>query len=50
MAKFDSILGTIGNTPTVRINNLTPRTDVNFYVKIERSTRWAPSRTAWRSA
>jgi cysteine synthase A len=35
MAKFDSILGTVGNTPTVRINNLTPRTDVNFYVKIE---------------
>src|SRR5260221_2463338 len=35
MAKFDSILGTIGNTPIVRINNLTPRTDVNFYVKIE---------------
>jgi cysteine synthase len=35
MAKFDSILGTIGNTPTVRINNLTPRTDVNLFVKIE---------------
>ncbi len=35
MAKFDSILGTIGNTPVVRINNLTPRTDVNLYVKIE---------------
>jgi cysteine synthase len=35
MAKFDSILGTVGNTPIVRINNLTPRTDVNFYVKIE---------------
>jgi cysteine synthase A len=35
MARFDSILGTIGNTPIVRINNLTPRTDVNFYVKIE---------------
>jgi cysteine synthase len=34
MAKFDSILGTIGNTPVVRINNLTP-TDVNLYVKIE---------------
>jgi cysteine synthase A len=35
MAKFDSILGTVANTPIVRINNLTPRTDVNFYVKIE---------------
>src|SRR5262249_19586574 len=35
MAKFDSILGTIGNTPTVRINNLTPRADVNLFVKIE---------------
>jgi cysteine synthase A len=35
MAKFDSILGTIGNTPTVRINNLSPRTDVNLFVKIE---------------
>src|SRR5260221_11161529 len=35
MARFDSILGTVGNTPIVRINNLTPRTDVNFYVKIE---------------
>src|SRR5262249_49388145 len=35
MAKFDSILGTVGNTPTVRINNLTPRNDVNLFVKIE---------------
>src|SRR5882762_4777717 len=35
MAKFDSILGTVGNTPIVRINNLTPRTDVNLFVKIE---------------
>ena len=35
MAKFDSILGTVGNTPIVRINNLTPRTNVNLYVKIE---------------
>ena len=35
MAKFDSILGTVGNTPIVRINNLTPRADVNLFVKIE---------------
>jgi cysteine synthase A len=35
MAKFDSILGTIGNTPVVKINNLAPRKDVNLYVKIE---------------
>jgi cysteine synthase A len=35
MAKFDSILGTVGNTPVVKINNLAPRADVNLYVKIE---------------
>ena len=34
MAKFRSILETIGNTPVVRINNLAPR-GVNLYVKIE---------------
>lgn len=32
--KFDSILGTIGNTPVVRINKLAPQ-DVNLYVKVE---------------
>jgi cysteine synthase len=32
--KFDSILGTIGNTPVVRINKLAPA-GVNLYVKIE---------------
>ena len=32
--KFDSILGTIGRTPVVKINKLAPR-HVNFYVKIE---------------
>lgn len=32
--RFDSILGTIGNTPVVRINNLGPK-HVNLYVKIE---------------
>jgi len=26
MARFDSILGTIGRTPIVRINHLAPRT------------------------
>src|SRR5271155_3950714 len=32
--KFDSILGTIGNTPVVRINKLAPA-GVNLFVKIE---------------
>ncbi len=32
--RHDNILGTIGNTPVVRINNLAPR-HVNLYVKIE---------------
>jgi cysteine synthase A len=34
MAKFDSILGTIGNTPVVRINRLGPK-GINLFVKIE---------------
>src|SRR5688572_14624291 len=34
MARFESILGTIGNTPEVRINRLAPR-GVNLYVKVE---------------
>jgi cysteine synthase A len=34
MAKFDSILGTVGNTPEVRINRLAPK-GVNLYVKVE---------------
>jgi cysteine synthase len=34
MAKFDSILGTIGNTPVVRIHRLAPP-HVNLYAKIE---------------
>jgi cysteine synthase A len=34
MAKFDSILGTVGNTPVVRINKLAPA-HVNLFVKIE---------------
>ena len=32
--KFESILGTVGNTPVVRINRLAPP-GVNLYVKIE---------------
>jgi cysteine synthase A len=32
--KFDSILGTIGNTPAVKINKLAPK-GVNLYVKME---------------
>jgi len=34
MAKFESILETIGNTPVVRINRLAPE-GVNLYVKVE---------------
>src|SRR5215813_4939942 len=34
MARFANILGTIGNTPVVKINRLAPP-DVNLYVKIE---------------
>jgi cysteine synthase A len=34
MAKFDSIIGTIGRTPVVRINRLAPK-GVDLYVKIE---------------
>jgi cysteine synthase A len=34
MGKFDSILGTVGDTPVVRINKLAPE-GVNLFVKIE---------------
>jgi len=34
MSRFDSILGTIGNTPVVRINRLAPA-GINLFVKIE---------------
>jgi cysteine synthase A len=34
MAKYDSILGTVGRTPVVRINRLAPK-GVNLFVKIE---------------
>jgi cysteine synthase A len=34
MAKFNSILGTVGRTPVVKINRLAP-SGVNLYVKIE---------------
>src|ERR1700748_1058509 len=34
MARYDSILGTVGNTPVVRINHLAPE-GVNLFVKIE---------------
>src|SRR5512141_3251645 len=34
MAKFDNILGTIGNTPVVRINKLAPK-GINLFVKVE---------------
>ncbi|HEX6859561.1 MAG TPA: cysteine synthase A [Caulobacteraceae bacterium] len=34
MAKFDSILATVGDTPVVKINRLAPK-NVNLYVKVE---------------
>ena len=34
MAKFESILETVGNTPVVKINKLAPK-GINLYVKIE---------------
>jgi cysteine synthase A len=34
MARFQNILGTVGNTPVVKVNRLAPP-DVNLYVKIE---------------
>src|SRR5206468_9040111 len=34
MSKFESITGTVGNTPVVKINRLAPP-DVNLYVKVE---------------
>src|ERR1700749_2356634 len=34
MARYDSILGTVGNTPVVRVNRLAPD-GVNLFVKVE---------------
>ena len=34
MARYDSILGTVGRTPVVRINRLAPA-HVDLFVKIE---------------
>jgi len=34
MTKFASILGTVGNTPVVKINRIAPP-NVNLYVKVE---------------
>jgi cysteine synthase len=34
MARYDSILGTVGNTPVVRINRMAPA-GVNLFVKVE---------------
>ena len=33
MAKYDNILGAVGNTPVVKVNKLTPK-GVNLYVKV----------------
>lgn len=35
MAVFDNIIGTIGNTPMVKINRLNPREDVEIFAKLE---------------
>ena len=34
MAKYDNILGTVGNTPIVKVNKLAPN-GANLYVKVE---------------
>src|SRR4051812_39348532 len=34
MSRFDNILGTVGNTPVVRVNKLAPA-GVNLFVKVE---------------
>src|SRR5262252_7955538 len=34
MARFENILGTVGNTPVVKINRLSPK-GIDLYVKIE---------------
>jgi cysteine synthase A len=34
MAKYDSILGAVGNTPIVRVNKLAPN-GMKLYVKVE---------------
>ena len=49
MAKYDSILGTIGNTPVVRVNKLAPKAST-FSSKSSHSTRWVRSRTGWHWA
>ena len=41
--RYNSILDTIGNTPTVRINNLGPE-HVNIYVKVESFYPMNPNR------
>ena len=33
--KFDTILGTIGNTPVVELQNMSPKPEVRVYVKLE---------------
>ncbi len=43
--KYANILETVGNTPVVRINRLSPP-DINLFVKIEAFNPLAPSRIA----
>ena len=50
MAKYDSILGTVGNTPVVRVNKLGTRRGSTSTSRSNPSTRWGRSRTDWRLA
>jgi cysteine synthase len=35
LQRHDSILQTIGSTPIVKLHKMSPRSDVNVYVKLE---------------
>ena len=43
---YKGILDTIGNTPTVELQNLSPKPDVRIFAKLEGSNPTAVSRTA----
>ncbi|MEI9978818.1 MAG: hypothetical protein WDN23_07390 [Edaphobacter sp.] len=47
--KHDNILGTVGNTPVVRINKLAPE-GVDVYVKIEAFNPLGSVKDGWRWA
>ena len=46
---YDSVVDTIGNTPSIRINNLAPD-HVELYVKAEYLIQLHLSKIGWRSA